>query len=56
MLALIGIAVVFIAVFGGYLLERGNPWVLMQPAELVILRGERRIVRFVVPGEYPDRE
>jgi S1-C subfamily serine protease len=27
-----------------------------QPAELVILRGERRIVRFVVPGEYPDRE
>jgi S1-C subfamily serine protease len=25
-------------------------------AELVILRGDRRIVRFVVPGEYPDRD
>jgi chemotaxis protein MotA len=39
MLALIGIIVVFAAVFGGYLLERGNPYVLMQPAELLIVGG-----------------
>lgn len=39
MLALFGIVVVFLAVFGGYLLERGNPWVLMQPAELLIVGG-----------------
>jgi chemotaxis protein MotA len=39
MLALIGIAVVFVAVFGGYLLERGNPYVLMQPAEVLIIVG-----------------
>ncbi len=24
------------------------------PAEVVLLRGERRMVRFVVPGEYPS--
>ncbi len=35
MLTLIGIALVFAAVFGGYLIERGNPYVLMQPAELI---------------------
>lgn len=39
MLALIGIAAVFVAVLGGYLLEKGNPWVLMQPAELLIVGG-----------------
>ena len=39
MLALVGIAVVFLAVFGGYVLERGNPYVLMQPAELLIVGG-----------------
>src|SRR5215471_7929512 len=39
MLALIGILVVFAAVFGGFLLERGNPYVLMQPAELLIICG-----------------
>jgi len=39
MLTLIGIIVVFAAVFGGYLLERGNPYVLMQPAELLIVGG-----------------
>jgi S1-C subfamily serine protease len=27
-----------------------------QPAEVVILRGERRLVRLVVPGEYPARD
>ena len=26
------------------------------PTEVVLLRGERRLVRFVVPGEYPDLE
>src|SRR5664279_6363105 len=39
MVALLGIAVVFAAVFGGFLLEHGNPWVLLQPAELLIVGG-----------------
>ena len=39
MLALVGIIVVFSAVFGGYLVEKGNPWVLLQPAELLIVGG-----------------
>src|SRR5436305_8678963 len=39
MLALVGIVLVFAAVLGGFLLERGNPWVLMQPAELLIICG-----------------
>src|SRR5437868_4015087 len=39
MLALLGILLVFGAVLGGFLLERGNPWVLMQPAELLIICG-----------------
>jgi chemotaxis protein MotA len=39
MLALIGIVAVFMAVLGGYLLEKGNPWVLLQPAELLIVVG-----------------
>jgi len=39
MLALIGIGLVFLAVFGGYLLEHGNLFVLLQPAELLIVGG-----------------
>lgn len=39
MLAVLGILLVFAAVIGGFLLERGNPWVLMQPAELLIIGG-----------------
>jgi chemotaxis protein MotA len=39
MLALFGIVLVFAAVFGGFLVEKGNPWVLMQPAELLIIGG-----------------
>jgi chemotaxis protein MotA len=39
MLAIIGIVVVFVAVLGGFLLERGNPYVLLQPAELLIVGG-----------------
>ena len=39
MLALIGIVAVFAAVLGGYMLEKGNPWVLLQPAELLIVAG-----------------
>jgi len=39
MFVLFGIGLVFIAVFGGFLLEKGNPWVLMQPAELLIVGG-----------------
>ena len=39
MYALIGIATVFAAVMGGFLLEKGNPWVLFQPAELLIVGG-----------------
>jgi chemotaxis protein MotA len=39
MLAIIGVIAVFAAVLGGYLLEKGNPWVLLQPAELLIVVG-----------------
>ncbi len=39
MFPLIGIVVVFAAVAGGYLMEKGNLLVLMQPAELVIIGG-----------------
>lgn len=39
MYALIGIAAVFAAVLGGYLLESGNLFVLFQPAELLIVGG-----------------
>jgi chemotaxis protein MotA len=39
MLASIGIVLVFAAVFGGYMLEKGNPYVLMQPAEILIICG-----------------
>jgi chemotaxis protein MotA len=39
MLALLGIFLVLGAVLGGYLMEHGNPWVLMQPAELLIIVG-----------------
>ncbi|MBS1857829.1 MAG: flagellar motor stator protein MotA [Acidobacteria bacterium] len=39
MLAVLGIVTVFLAVFGGFLLEKGNPWVLFQPAELLIVGG-----------------
>jgi len=30
---------VFVAVLGGFLLERGNPYILMQPAEVLIIVG-----------------
>ncbi len=39
MLAILGILIVFGAVLGGFLLERGNIWVLIQPAELLIVGG-----------------
>src|SRR5690242_6780968 len=39
MYAIIGMAVVFAAVIGGYLLESGNLFVLLQPAELLIVGG-----------------
>ena len=39
MFAIIGIVVVFGAVIGGYLMEKGHLLVLMQPAELVIIGG-----------------
>lgn len=39
MVAILGIVAVFLAVFGGFLLEKGNPWVLFQPAELLIVGG-----------------
>lgn len=39
MLPIIGIVVVIGAILGGYLLEKGNLIVLMQPAELVIIGG-----------------
>jgi len=39
MVAILGILAVFLAVFGGFLLENGNLWVLLQPAELLIVGG-----------------
>jgi chemotaxis protein MotA len=39
MLAIIGIVVVFAAVLGGFLMEQGNPYVLFQPAEMLIVGG-----------------
>jgi chemotaxis protein MotA len=39
MYPLIGIAAVFAAVLGGFLLEQGNLYVLFQPAELLIVGG-----------------
>jgi chemotaxis protein MotA len=39
MLAIIGIVVVFAAVIGGFLMEKGHILVLVQPAELLILGG-----------------
>jgi chemotaxis protein MotA len=39
MSAIIGIALVFIAVIGGFLLEDGKPLVLAQPSELIIIGG-----------------
>ena len=39
MFSVIGIVVVFGAIVGGYLMEKGNLLVLMQPAELVIIFG-----------------
>ncbi|MDO8425910.1 MAG: flagellar motor stator protein MotA [Deltaproteobacteria bacterium] len=39
MLPIIGIVIVFGSIIGGYLLEHGNIYVLIQPAEFVILGG-----------------
>ncbi len=39
MIAIIGIVVVFAAVIGGFLMEKGQIAVLLQPAELLILAG-----------------
>ncbi len=39
MYPLIGIVAVFAAVLGGFLLEKGNLWVLYQPAQLLIVGG-----------------
>jgi chemotaxis protein MotA len=39
MFAILGIAIVFAAVIGGFLLEKGNIHVLLQPSELLIIAG-----------------
>jgi chemotaxis protein MotA len=39
MLAIAGILIVFLAVLGGYLLEQGNLYLLIQPAEILIVVG-----------------
>ena len=39
MFAIIGIVIVFAAVIGGFLMEKGHIMVLLQPAELLILAG-----------------
>jgi chemotaxis protein MotA len=60
MFAIIGIVVVFGAIIGGFLMERGNMAVLVQPAELIIIGGAAagtllvanplRIVKAIVGG------
>jgi chemotaxis protein MotA len=47
MLAFAGMLLVFAAVLGGYFMERGNPWVLLQPAELLIIGGAALGITFV---------
>ncbi|MBI5376136.1 MAG: flagellar motor stator protein MotA [Candidatus Schekmanbacteria bacterium] len=39
MIAIVGIVIVFGSILAGYLLEHGNVWVLLQPAELIIIGG-----------------
>jgi chemotaxis protein MotA len=39
MFAIVGIVVVFGAIVAGYLMEKGNLLVLVQPAELIIIGG-----------------
>src|SRR5436305_5789527 len=39
MFAIIGVVLVFAAVLGGFLMEKGNPAVLLQSSELVIIGG-----------------
>ena len=39
MLAIVGILVVFAAILGGFLMEKGHIDVLVQPAELLIIGG-----------------
>ena len=39
MFSIIGIVVVILAIVGGYLMEKGNLLVLLQPAELIIIAG-----------------
>lgn len=39
MSAILGIVLVFVAVIGGFLLEKGKPAVLAQPSELIIIGG-----------------
>src|SRR5438552_13851313 len=39
MFAIIGIVLVFVAVLGGFLMEKGQIAVLLQPAELLIIAG-----------------
>ena len=42
MFAIVGIVLVFGAVIGGFLMEKGHIQVLIQPAELLIIVGARR--------------
>jgi chemotaxis protein MotA len=39
MIAILGIVLVFVAVIGGFLMEKGHVQVLLQPAELLIIAG-----------------
>ncbi len=60
MIAIIGILLVFLAVLGGFLMEKGHILVLLQPAELLIIAGAGlgtlmvanppRILRAIVQG------
>ena len=39
MYSILGIAIVFLSIIGGFLMEKGKLLVLVQPAELIIIGG-----------------
>ena len=39
MLMIIGLVLVFVSIIGGFMMEHGDPMLLIQPAELVIIGG-----------------
>lgn len=50
MFSIIGIVVVFGCILGGYLMEKGNPSILWQPAEFVIILGSAMGALIIMAG------